>query len=99
MTWDDALKSKNCILFQNSANELELKRDHDYHHQVQGILRITGRRACDLVYWTKNWQKVVEIPIDLNWKPNVKLLVQFYKEFLLPNVFSPPKTPLTPPVQ
>jgi hypothetical protein len=84
MQFDEALKSNNCIFCYQSGSDLVLKAIHDYYHQIQGILHITGRDACDLIYWTKKWQKVVQVRVDPDWKGNIDLLKMFYTEHLLP---------------
>jgi hypothetical protein len=94
LTFEKSLESKNCILTQTNG-ELTLKPNHDYYHQIQGLLHCTGRTKCDLIYWTEKWQKVIKIQIDPKWAENIDVLTEFYVKYLLPYLFGITKLPLS----
>jgi hypothetical protein len=50
------------IVYLNSDDELQLNKKHEYYHQIQGNLPITGRKICYLFIWTprENLMMVVE---------------------------------------
>jgi hypothetical protein len=83
-SFEDALKHPNCCLYRNGTGDLELKRAHNYYHQVQGCLHLTGRESCHFVYWTQLWQANVEVKRDMQWEQNIDLLHKFYKDIYLP---------------
>ena len=69
---------------------LQLKRNHDYYHQVQGLLAITRRPWCDPVVWTPNGMSVERIHMDRAFWEDVKpKLVRFHREAILPELAHP----------
>lgn len=52
-TLEDAVKNKKVtfLLFNEVKGEFELKKNHDYHYQIQGQLHITGKKYCYFVVW------------------------------------------------
>ena len=53
---------KFCLELSPATGELELQQNHDYYHQVQGQLMVTGADFCDFVVYTSkglNIQRIV----------------------------------------
>ena len=73
----EALQDKSFCL-QRTDNEISLKKDHVYWHQVQGQLHITQRKLCFFVVWTRNWTVTIEIAKDSSWGANILKLKDFY---------------------
>ena len=46
---------------------LQLKKNHQYFHQVRGQLHIIGTKVCDLVLWTPLDMVIVRIHRDPEW--------------------------------
>ena len=83
-----SLKTFCCKL--RADGSLQLKRNHDYFHQVQGLLAITQRPWCDFVVWTPNGMSVERIVFDeLFWKDIRTKLVWFHREAILPELTLP----------
>ena len=57
--WRDHLRYLDC----NS----ELKKNHDYYHQIQGTMYAVGVQWCDFVIWTPSKLRIQRIPIDTAW--------------------------------
>ena len=67
-------------------DSLHLKEDHDYFHQIQGQLHITGKLCCDLLVWTNMDLAIIRIARDDQWAPNLAKLSEFYFETFIPGV-------------
>lgn len=57
---------------------MELKTTHEYYDQIQGQLHILNKACCDLIVWTPMDLAIVRIHSDINWKPNIVKLMDFY---------------------
>jgi hypothetical protein len=60
--------------------EAALMESHQYYHQIQGQLHITGKACCDLVVWTKKDMQVVRVAREEAWAENIDKLLNFYFE-------------------
>ncbi|KAJ8319601.1 hypothetical protein KUTeg_002845 [Tegillarca granosa] len=58
----------------SSDGRMTLKETHDYWHQIQGQLFLTGTQCCDLVLWTPKDLQIVRIVKDMSWSPNISLM-------------------------
>jgi hypothetical protein len=59
-----------------SDNQIELKRNHNYFYQIQGMLAIAKRSWCDFVVWTPSGLSVQRIGFDPEfWDENKERLV------------------------
>ncbi|XP_062844682.1 interferon-induced very large GTPase 1-like [Trichomycterus rosablanca] len=85
MTIEEAAKNKDFYL-QKEGGIWQLQQTHTYWHQVQGQLHVTQRDICYFVVWTTKDFKIVKIPRDEAWQPNLQLLEQFYKDQMLPRI-------------
>ncbi|XP_048732557.1 uncharacterized protein LOC130053051 [Ostrea edulis] len=70
----------------NSAGTLNLKERHDYWHQIQGQLYLTGTTCCDFVVWTPVDMAVIRILRDELWQSNLTNMIEFYFNDFLPSV-------------
>lgn len=78
---------KTFFLGMNSATgSYFLKDSHDYFHQVQGQMYLTGRELCHFVIWSPSEQVVIEIPKDDLWEENVAQLSTFYTDTVVPKL-------------
>lgn len=68
---------KDLFLVDNNGR-LSLKTTHDYWHQIQGQLYLTGTQCCDLVIWTTKDMQIVRIVKDKMWAPNISAMIDFY---------------------
>ena len=64
--------------------DLTLKETHDYWHQVQGQLQLTGKRCCDFVVWTQKDIQVIRILKDDSWMNNIPIMIDFYLNTFIP---------------
>lgn len=63
----------------------ELKHDHEYYHQVQGQMAITGAQWCDFVIYTKAGIAVQRIPFNPQfWMSAACRLHSFFYSYFLP---------------
>eukprot|EP00105_Crassostrea_gigas_P019439 XP_011437926.1 PREDICTED: uncharacterized protein LOC105335642 [Crassostrea gigas] len=69
-----------------SDNSLHLRTQHDYWHQIQGQLYLTGSQCCDLVVWTQADIQVVRIEKDASWSSNILNMIKFYYKVFLPSL-------------
>lgn len=53
-----------CVFSVDNNGSLSLKTTHDYWHQIQGQLYLTGTECCDLVIWTTKDMQIVRIVKD-----------------------------------
>lgn len=67
---------------------LNLKQTHNYWHQIQGNLYLTGAVTCHLVVWTPLDLVILYIQKDPVWVNNITVLETFYKDYLLPHILS-----------
>lgn len=68
---------KDFFLVDNNGSLL-LKTTHDYWHQIQGQLYLTGTECCDLMIWTTKDMQIVRIVKDKMWAPNISAMIDFY---------------------
>ncbi|CAL9699739.1 unnamed protein product [Knipowitschia caucasica] len=67
---------------------LKMKQTHNYWHQIQGNLYLTGAGTCHLVVWTPLDLVILFIQKDPAWANNITVLETFYKNFFLPHILS-----------
>ena len=67
---------------------LKLKQPHNYWHQIQGNLHLTGVNSCHLVVWTPLDLVILLIHKDPAWANNINILETFYKDCFLPKILS-----------
>lgn len=73
----------------------ELRPNHDYYFQIQGILEITNREWCDLIIYTSKGIRIVNIKRSRSfWSRMLQRLTEFYYfEFIPYHLF--PNRPLS----
>jgi hypothetical protein len=79
------------LKLNDSTQKYELKKKHNYFYQVQGQLAITGRDYCDFILLTNDGDLFIQ-RIDRDrafWNAIEPVLVEFYKECLLPEMIDP----------
>ena len=83
----------NGFFFDFVNGKLSLKLDHDYYHQVQGQMAITGIHVCDFVVWTLDEFFVQTVCFDSEFWMNTCLpkLENFFYYFFLPEIVYPKK--------
>lgn len=70
--------------------KLRLKRNHNYHYQVQGVMAITQRKWCDFVVWTPKGTSIERIEFDLPfWEKMAPKLDTFWNKAILPELAAP----------
>ncbi len=83
-TLEEALFHPYCCIERHLDNGFQLKKEHNYWHQVQGCMYVTRRTKCDFIYWTPKWQILFEVKFDHEWVKNIQLLRIFYEQIMLP---------------
>ena len=81
-----ALCLKTFFCKPTADGSLQPKRNHDYYHQVQGLLAITRCPWCDFVVWTPKGMSVERIKFDLVFWGE---LVRFHRAAILPELALP----------
>ena len=66
------------------GENLTLKKNHRYWHQVQGQLYLSGMNLCYFVVWTKKEVLTLKIEKDENWNVHINQLRSFYIKYLFP---------------
>ena len=85
-----AVQSKTFCCSEDKSGTITLKRNHDYHFQVQGNMAITKRHWADFVIWTPSGLFVEHIEWDPQfWEAAKDKLVTFYKKAVLPELALP----------
>lgn len=77
---------KDFYLVAEEDGSLNLKKTHDYWHQIQGQLHLSGTCCCDLVIWTPLDLKIVRILKDNSWAQNISTMLDFYFSKFLPSL-------------
>ncbi|XP_061169341.1 uncharacterized protein LOC133178631 [Saccostrea echinata] len=83
---DACTNLKNFFLECDSEGVLHLRENHDYWHQVQGQLYLTGTTCCDFVVWTPVSMEVIRILRDEFWEIHLKNMIEFYFNVFLPSL-------------
>lgn len=73
-------------LEMSTDGRITLKQSHDYWHQIQGQLYLTGAQCCDLAVWTKKDLQVIRVVKDKLWAKNISIMVDFYFNKFLPSL-------------
>ena len=71
---------------EKKDQNLYLKENSDYYHQIQGQLHITNKMCCDLIVWTQADLVVVRIAKDEKWTVNIEKIINFYFKKFIPEV-------------
>lgn len=80
-------RDKSYILYYDENTQtLMINKNHDYYHQIQGQLAITGRKLCYLAIWTPKLLLVEPVELDEGWKANLDKLKSFYLNTYLKHV-------------
>jgi len=74
------------VLLGTTNGRLFLKQNHQYHHQIQGQLHITGHSHCDLVVWTTADLQVIRVTKDTAWTQNISKLIALYFSVFIPSL-------------
>ena len=82
---------------ERQSNRVTLKTSHDYYHQFQGQMGITGVHHCDFVIWTPIDFLVLRVDFDREfWTSHCyPKLKSFFLYFMLPEIVYP-KYPNSP---
>ncbi|XP_061587156.1 uncharacterized protein LOC133451994 [Cololabis saira] len=84
-----AAESRDFFLeLDEETGTLALKQRHNYWHQIQGNLHLTGANSCHLIVWTPLDLVILPVLKDPTWALNIGILETFFKECFLPNIVS-----------
>lgn len=76
----------------DGSGGLQLKKNDNYMHQVQGQLNITNKNKCYFVVWpSKDLFYQITYKDEHFWESQVPKLITFYKNALLPELIDPRK--------
>jgi hypothetical protein len=59
---------------------LQINRQHDYFHQIQGQMFLSGRTECHLVVWSPTQTIIFIQPREEEWAVNIVRLQTFFEE-------------------
>lgn len=80
-------KMKNYILkYEESTSEWLINENHEYYHQIQGQLYLTGRKLCYLIVWIPADFHIQEIARDASWEVHIGELLSFFDKYILPQL-------------
>lgn len=82
------LKDKNYIIHFDNENEIVINENHNYYHQIQGVLHIAKKDMCYLMIWIPNDHVIVRIAKNEEWKENINILKTFYLKKIIPFILS-----------
>lgn len=82
----ECLKETNDFILRLDGNYVVINKNHDYYHQIQGQIHLTNRQKCYLVIWTTMDTQVFLIEKDIDWTPNIEILLDFYFKQFLPMI-------------
>lgn len=75
---------------KNVNENLELKTNHNYYYQIQGVMAITRRKWCDFVIWTPKGTSIERIQANHKfWLEMVPKLDSFWNKAVLPELAAP----------
>lgn len=88
---DDILQEKlkyikNYIVYFNDDGDLFVNSEHNYYHQMQGILHILNLSICYLIIWTTKGCIIATIKKESSWATNLIVLEQFYVNQYIPKL-------------
>jgi len=61
-----------------------MKQTHNYYHQIQGQMYLSGRSQCHMVIWSPHECVTLLISKDPTWEANLAKLSDFYYDMYLP---------------
>lgn len=82
-----AAKEKQFFL-EDTDSGLQLRKNHNYYHQIQGQLYLSNRQLCYLIVWGCNSFEVIPIKRQEDWRPNLDRLKEFATSKFLPFALS-----------
>lgn len=80
----DAISDKSYFYWYDENNSIVLNTEHNYYHQVQGQMYLTGRSMCYFVVWTPQCLDILTIEKCPDWAENINTLKTFYVSKYLP---------------
>lgn len=82
-----SIKGFFCML---QEEKVTLRKNHNYYHQVQGTLGVTGKKWCDFTVWTPKGLSTQRIKFDQDfWESMIKKLEAFFDTAILPELAAP----------
>lgn len=79
----DLCSDKTFFLIKND-DSFTVNSSHDYYHQIQGQIYLSGRKECHLVVWSPSEVVIAKVQKDDSWQDNLLKLSSFYCDTLLP---------------
>jgi len=89
--YEGVIAKKIKYLVLNDNGDLKLNKNHNYHYQVQGQLRVANKNSCYFVVWTPKDMFVERIMRDGDfWRDKMETqLVDFYNNYLIKEIIDP----------
>lgn len=75
---------RSYIIYLDEDLNMFVNKKHEYFHQIQGTLAITGRSVCHLTIWTPDELLLCQIEKDEDWASNIELYKVFYTQQYIP---------------
>ncbi|KAJ8928590.1 hypothetical protein NQ314_018837 [Rhamnusium bicolor] len=82
----DAISDRSYFYWYDENDQIVMNPSHNYYHQVQGQLYLTGRSMCYFMAWTPHCVDIFTINKDLEWAGNTDILKTFYLTKYLPHL-------------
>lgn len=84
------LKPFYCSLIPDGSGLVNLKRNHNYYYQVQGVMAITGAKWCDFIVWTPKECVIERIPFNPKFRESMYTNMRYtYYNYVLPELVYP----------
>ncbi len=94
VTVRSACEDQNFYCELTEDQNIKLKRNHEYYHQVQLQLYVSGAVWCDFCVWTTKSMETERIYPCIKWQEEeVPKLDAFFYEFISPEIVNPKSKP------
>lgn len=74
------------LWYDTNSKQYIINNNHDYYHQIQGLLHILEKECCYAIIWTPQEVVISKILKCEDWKGNINLLQDFYFEQYVKNI-------------
>lgn len=85
---DLCTSDKSFFLGDSGDGQYYLKHTHDYYHQIQGQMYLSGRNECHMIVWSPAEQVILSITKDATWESNLTKLSTFYCNVVIPRLLA-----------
>lgn len=69
---------KTYVVFVDDNGQFVWNTEHEYYHQIQGQMYLTGAEKCYLIIWVPSGSIACLAMKEPSWEPNIGILRDFY---------------------